>query len=140
MVEIEARPYGPDITKEEREALRARVYMLSDDTLIWHETPIPTTYQVNIFGEKLAELTQEAKEFYLIIDLTEAARPSAEIINCIRNIMQGFSGMHHAAIYTGKNFILNIAAKFVMERVGFASYSIHKTKEEALDEIKNVRK
>ena len=54
--------------------------------------------------------------------------------------MKNFTGLNHAAIYTGKNFILNIAAKFVMERVGFASYSIHKTKEEALDAIKNVRK
>ena len=140
MLEIEARPYGPDITKEEREALRERVYMLSDDVFIWHEVPKPTVYQITILGEKLAELSNGVKEFYLIIDLTISERPSAEIINHIRNIMQVFTGLQHAALYTGKNFMLNIAAKFVMERLGFASYSIHKTKEEAQDAIINVRK
>jgi len=119
MDKIEARPYGPDITEEEREALRERVCMHSDDTVVWHQVPIQTIYQLDIFEEKMFELTQELENFYLLIDLTEAARPTAEIIDYLRKIMRKFQGINHASVYTGKNFMLNIAAKFVLERVGF---------------------
>lgn len=140
MIKIEARPYGPNVTEAEREALRERVFMYSADTAYWHEVPVQTTYQIVILGEKLTELTRDLENFYLIIDLTEAGRPSAEIIDSIRKVMQHFSGLQHAAVFTGKNFMLNIAAKFVLERLGFASYSIHKTKEEAAVAIKDEQK
>lgn len=42
MGNIEARPYGPNITLAERDALRERVSIYSKDTLLWHEVPKPT--------------------------------------------------------------------------------------------------
>lgn len=140
MGNIEARPYGPNITLAERDALRERVSIYSKDTLLWHEVPKPTIWQLTILGERLAELTHGFGKFYLVIDLTEAERPKPEIINCLRNIMQEFDGLGHVAVYTGKNFMLNIAAKFVLERLGFASYSIHNSKDDALQAIANAKR
>lgn len=139
MIEIEAREYGPEITAEEREALRERIYMFTDDILIWQEVPVQTCNTVAVHGEKVMELTADLENFFLLIDLTEAGRPKAEIIDCLRKVMGSLTGLRYAAVYTGKNFILNVAAKFVMGRMGFVAYSIHKTKEEALDAINNVR-
>ena len=139
MDKIETKPYGPDITSEERDVLLQRVYMFSDDTVIWHEVPIATNYQLEMFGEKMLELTRNIEKFYMIIDLSAAERPSAETIETLRKIMKKFQGLKHAAVYTGKNFMLNIAAKFVLGRMGFLSYSIHKTQEDALKSIQNAR-
>jgi hypothetical protein len=113
--------------------------MYSDDTVVWHEVPIQTTYQIVNFGQKLSELTRDLERFYLLIDLTEAQRPSAEIINAVRKAMQERPGMAHVGVYTGMNFMLNIAAKFVLERVGFVSYSLHKTREDALQAIQDAK-
>lgn len=137
---IEARPYGLDISAEELEALRARVYLINEDTVLWHEVPVQTIYLIGIFGEKLAELTREMRKFYLMVNLAEAGRPSAEIINALRNIFRALPSLQLVSICTGKNFILNVAAKFVLERVGFVSYSIHQTQDEALQAIEDDRK
>lgn len=139
MDKIKEKPYGPDMTNEERDALLERVYMFSDDTVIWHEVPIQTNYQLEMFGEKMLKLTQNIEKFYLIIDLSAAERPSAENIECIRKIMKKFHRLKHAAVYTGKNFMLNIAAKFVLSRIGILSYSIHKTQDDALKSIQHAR-
>jgi hypothetical protein len=139
MEQLEARPYGPEISNAEREVLRAQVAVIDKDIISWREAPVTTTYQVDVFGEKLADLAQVLDDYYLLIDLSETIRPSAAVLERLRQIMSNQHKLRHAAVFTGKNFILNVAARFVLARIGFASFSIHKTREEALDAITRAR-
>lgn len=139
MSELESRPYGPEISETERQALRDQVTLLDNDIIFWREAPMPTTHQLDIYAGKLYELSAELDKYYLLVDLSRAARPTPEILEHVRNIMSKRDKLAHAAIFTEKNFMLNIAAKFLMARMGFTSYSIHTTRDEAFDAIQNAR-
>ena len=43
----------------------------------------------------------------------------------------------NTAVYTGKNFMLNVAAKFVLGGIGLRSFSVHKTREQALEALRS---
>jgi hypothetical protein len=58
MSAIEARPYGPRLTAAERETLRSQVSLLDDGIVSWREAPVTTTYQIDAYAERLAELVQ----------------------------------------------------------------------------------
>ena len=78
---------------------------------------------------------------FLIIDLTEALRPDAETREYLRQKFHPIKdNLEHVAIYTGKNVILNIAAKFVLRGIGLEPYSLHTKHEEALAAIKNAKR
>jgi len=136
---IEARPYGPDISTSERETLKAQVTLLDKNIIYWREAPVTTPYQIDVYAEKLIELTRELEDYYLLIDLTDTNRPSPEVLDRIRQVMSTQTKLRHAAVFTGKNFLLNVAAKFVLTRIGFASFSIHKIRDEALAAIEHVQ-
>lgn len=141
MLIIEARPYGEESTDEEIELLKSQVEKINGDTILWKEVPVPTVFQINIFNEKLKELTVEKKNYYMIVDLTCSERPKADAINAIRKMLNNFTGLKYLAVFTGKNRILNIAAKFLVARLGLLSseFSMHKTKEEALEAIQSAK-
>ncbi len=134
-VEIEVRPYGPESTEEERQAIKDRVYLYSDRIVIFKETPIQTIFQIDLSFEKIEEITQELESFSLIIDLSEAKPPTAEIREHLKKCYSSLDRMLHAAVVTERNFMLNIAAKFVLKGLGLKSYSIHKTMGEALGAV-----
>ena len=136
---IEARPYGPEISENEREILRAQVSLIDDDIILWREAPLTTVPQIDVYGEKLTELARQLDKVYLLIDLTDTNRPSADVLDRLRKVMSTQQNLCHAAVFTGMNFLLNVAAKFVLARIGFASFSIHKTREQALEAIHHAR-
>lgn len=136
---IEARPYGPEISDSERDVLRAQVTLMDENIISWQEAPVTTPYQLEVYAEKLRELIKDLDGFYLLADLSNTIRPSPEVLDCLRSIMSGQKKLRHAAVFTGMNPLINVAAKFVLARIGFASFSIHKTRDQALDAIKNAR-
>ena len=138
--DLENRAYGPDITEEERILLRTQVSLLDGEILFWREAPVPSISQLDIYAEKMSELTAGLEQFYLLVDLSRSARPGPEILEHIRKIMQPQTRLMHAAIFTGMNFMVNIGAKFLLARMGIKSYSIHKNQADALGAINDVRK
>lgn len=137
---IEARAYDESCTEQEREALRQRVQRLDDDTLFYEEVPVPSPFQVELMFARLRELTVDLPRFYYVVDLRVAERPSAELRELLK---QGFHEFKHrivhASVFTGKNFMLNVAVKFVFNGFGFRSFSVHKTREEAMAAIEKAR-
>ena len=135
---IEARPYGPDSTPEEIEALRARVYMHTDEIAMFREVPVPTPFEVGICMAKLDELLLDPKLRYVIVDFSEAGRPSAEVREFARSRFAAYRGrVRHMAFFTGRNVLMNIAIRFVLSNV-FPQYSVHKTLAEAEEAIRNA--
>lgn len=135
VAKIEERPYGPDSTDEEIKALRERIYFFKDDIVMFKEVPAQSVFQLDLFFGKVKEITSDLSSFYMIFDLTEAGRPSAEIRAHLKTRLNELEKLKHAAVFTGQNILLNIAAKFVLSGCDIKSFSVHKKLEEALEAI-----
>jgi hypothetical protein len=134
-VELQARPYGPDSTPEEIEAIRARVVRVDDRVLMYHEMPVPSLFQVKIFRERLDALSADMTEFDMVIDLTIAKPPNAEVREALRTLFT-MPKLRRVAVFTGRNFMLNVAARFVLGAMGIKG-TVHKTQEDALASLKH---
>ncbi|MCP5468125.1 MAG: STAS/SEC14 domain-containing protein [Deltaproteobacteria bacterium] len=134
-VKIENRPYGPLSSLEDIEALKERVYLLDDDIIMWQEIPISSVFSVEKFTEKLNEITDDISHYYLLVDLSNTHRPSAKVRATLKREYAKLSDFKHVAVFTGANFMMKIASKFILSFVGLPSYSVHRTMEDALTEI-----
>ena len=137
---FEARAYGPDSTSEEVQAIRDRVYKYRDGIVMYRELPIQSPFQLDIFQETLTEEGAGVPSYDLLIDLTEAQPPNAEIRSRLKRLFGSQANLRTAAVFTGKNFMLNVAAKFVLSGIGLKSFSVHKTLEQALQALSNEPK
>jgi hypothetical protein len=136
-VEIQSRAYDADCSPEETEAIRARVYAFDEDIVMYREMPVQSNYQLALFRERLMELTAHRPSFVLLLDLTEAHPPNAESRARLREMFGALKNARAVAVFTGKNFVLNIAAKFVLNGL-LGSCSVHRTQEEALKVLRNA--
>jgi hypothetical protein len=133
-MELEARPYGPDSTPEEIKAIEACIAVLGNGIVTYKEVPIPSTFQLDIFERQMTALG-DPKGYRLLIDLTNAQPPSAPIRERLKRLFQS-QPLTRVSVFTGKNFMLNIAAKFVLGGVlGLKNVTIHKTRDEALEAL-----
>src|SRR5882762_6448916 len=76
---FEKRAYGPDCTPQELLAMKECVYLYEPGVFYWRELPVQSPYQLNIFDQRLHELSQGLERYNLIIDLVEATPPNAEV-------------------------------------------------------------
>ncbi len=138
---IEPREYGPDSTDGERQLLRSRVRLLADDVVLYEEVPVQSKFQIDVMFESLREVTRDLDKFFYVISLREAGRPTLDTRNHLKMRFQEFhERITHTAVFTGKNFMLNVAIKFVFNGFGFDSYSVHRTVEQAMQEIDAIRR
>jgi hypothetical protein len=134
---FEARPYGPDSTPQEIQAIKDRISVHSPGVLCWKEVPVQSIFQFDLFEQRLNELSKDLPYYDLIIDLTEAHPPSADCRERLKPLFTGQTKMRRVAVFTEKNFMLNIAAKFVLGgSVGLKSFSVYKTREAALEDLR----
>ena len=78
---IEARPYGPDSTPEEIEAIRARLTWYEPGILLWRELPVQTIFSVRIKMIRLGEMVKEVNgPITELVDLSEAAHVERELM------------------------------------------------------------
>jgi hypothetical protein len=132
-IQLEARSYGEDSTPEEIAAIRERVYVYRPpNVLMYVEVPVPSAYQLKIFGERMTELSASMDHFDLLIDLTHAKPPSAEIREVLKHVFKAQQKMRRAAVFTGRNFMLNVAARFVLGSIGLREFTVDKTLQDAL--------
>src|SRR5262245_39902898 len=117
-VKFETRGYDHTSTPEQVEALRERVYLHSPGVVMYREVPVPTLFQLDVFQGKLTELTRSMDSYALLVDLTEAAPPTAEIRAHLRIAFSARTNIRICAVFTGRNFMLNVAAKFVLSGIG----------------------
>jgi len=137
--QIQHRKYLEDSTAEEIKAIEARVSVLQDRIICLREIPVISSYTVNLVFKKLTELAKQYESCVYLVDLTNTGLPDAESRRHINeNFKQTLSNVKHVAFVTGRNFIINTAARFVMHQSGMDSFSIHKNIEEALVQIKTV--
>ena len=138
---LENKPYDTNASPEEVALIKQSVQMLNDSTIIFKEVFFPNPFTIGITFLEMGRLTSEHPGCCILIDLTDAGRPDAE---SRKEIHKGFlvlqKNIKHVAYFTGKNFIINTAIKFVMYGTGVESFSVHKAKENALIAIDDFQK
>ena len=136
---IEEKPYDENSSEQEIEALKLRVTLEEGNIVLFKEAPIQTAFSVTVLFDQIASIAEPMEEYSLLIDLTEANRPGAKARKVLNERLCNLgSNLKHVAYFTGKNFIINTAIKFVMYGTGSDSYSVHTKKEDALKAIGNV--
>ena len=140
MLNLEKKVYDKDSTPEELEAIRASVYMHSEKVVYWKEAPVMSVWQVEQFGIKLLELTKDLEHFNMIIDLRQAKPPNSWLREALRNVYMPLAEkgiLEVVSVFTGKNFMINVAVKLVLGTLGFKSFSVHSKQEDAEKALKN---
>ena len=133
---FEARPYGPGSTPEEIRAIEDCVFVHAPGILYWRELPVQSEFQLRIFDERLRALCREWTEYRLLIDLEVATPPGAAVRAGLRKVFQGQEEkLRRIAVFTGKNFMLNVTAKFVLTNAGMRRFTVHRTLAEAEEEL-----
>jgi hypothetical protein len=138
-VAIEPRPYGPDCSAEERAALAERVTLVAEDVVLLREVPVQSRFQLDLFWDRIGKLVAGRSPFFLLIDLTEARRPSAEVRAHLGHLFATRPQAKHTAVFVGSNLLLRVAARFVLAAAGLERFSIHGGRAEALAAIDRAR-
>lgn len=122
----------------ELEVARKRVYIYRDNIICYKELVQATPLQIQLAGERLRELGKSFETFYTLIDLTEAKPPTPEQRVHLKKAWHGIDGLEYVVAFTGKNFLLNMAAKFVIGTFG-KSFSVYKTMDQCLNKLKKLQ-
>jgi hypothetical protein len=130
----------------EKSYLKSRIswFDKSEDIILYKEVPKATTQTVDCFFTGLDEMCIERpKARYLIIDLSEAELPTAELR---RHIGKGFTPfadqLEALCVFTNKNRLITVAAQFI---IGFQpgllkGMTVHVDLAHCLTKIENVKK
>ena len=131
---IERRVYGPDSSPEEIAAIQARLSRYNADTFVWEEMPIQSPFSVEVMLREIQRQTANLPSFNLVVNLTQAEPPPQEVRTALYRSLDALTNMKRCACYTGRNFLLNAAAKFVLVAVR-VKVTVHKTLEDALRDV-----
>lgn len=134
-VDLEQRPYGPDSTREERDAIADRVSRLEEHVLLMREMPVQSPFSITLMFDRLEGLARDWDRFAYVVDLTEARRPDAETRAALKErVLRVSPRVAHVAIVVGSNLLMRAMARLVAYGMGLTSVGIHVTRAEAIEE------
>ena len=141
MVTVEARPYGADMTPEERRTLLSRVYVVEPGIVFYREVPVQSVESIDLMLARLYELGCEWPTFIEILDLSTVVRPTPAVRAVIRSWMLRLSPrMAHLCVIIEKNFVMRAVARFVAYSMNITQVSFFETEAEALDAARRLRR
>jgi hypothetical protein len=129
-----------------KEFLNSRVtwHNQSDDTIMYQEVPKASTQTVDHFFMVLGKMCKSnPKKKYVIIDLSEAELPTAELRRHITNGFKDHADQVEAiCVFANKNKLMNIAAQFIINFHPklFNRMTVHNDLAHCLTKIENVKK
>lgn len=134
---FEQRAYNENATPEEIQAIKDGVFAYDENVIYVKEIPIVSPFSINICFDEMERLGKEMIKHGILIDIRDTQKPDSKT----RRVINGrFSkiceSVEHVSFCTGKNVIINTAARFVLYQTNLDSYSIHKTAEAAFKAIK----
>ena len=130
---VEARAYGPNSTPAEVEALRGQIWVFAPGIIMYKEIPVLSLFHLDVYEQRLVELAATMESFKLLIDLRVAGRPNAAVRDRLKKMFARPGDMSQVAVFTGRNLLLNMAAKFVLSSAGLPRVSVVKTLDDALE-------
>jgi len=140
MVTIEARPYGADMTPEERDTLLSRVYVVEPGIVFYREIPVQTVESIDLMLGRMDELACEWPTFIEVLDLATVSRPSPAVRAAIRGWMLRIAPrMTQMCVIVEKNVVIRAVARFVGYSMNIRQVSFHETEAEAIDAARRLR-
>src|SRR6476620_8083548 len=140
MVTIEARPYGADMTPEERDTLLSRVYVVEPGIVFYREIPVQTVESIDLMLGRMDELACEWPTFIEVLDLATVSRPSPAVRAAIRGWMLRIAPrMTQMCVIVEKNVVIRAVARFVGYSMNIRQVSFHETEAEAIDVARRLR-
>jgi len=131
--------YSDDSPPHIVEAIKNRVSIIEDRIILLDEIPIVSPFSINLVFNQMTSFAKTMKDCGYLIDITDTDLPTAEARRAINSQFQStLSNVKHVSFITGKNFIINTAARVVMYQTSLDSFTISKTRQEGIDEIKKV--
>ena len=79
MLTVEARPYGADMTPEERRTLLSRVYVVEPGIVFYREIPVQSVESIDLMLARLYELGCQWPTFVEVLDLSTVVRPTPAV-------------------------------------------------------------
>jgi hypothetical protein len=135
-ITLEQRQYGEDSTPDEIAAIRERLSVYRPpDLFMYLEMPAPSPFACRIFKEQFDQLTADLPHYDVILDLTVAKAPDAATRVALKKLFGSLDKMRRVTVFTERNFMLNVAARFVLGSTGLRDFTVHKTLDEALKAI-----
>ena len=140
MVTGEARPYGADMTPEERRTLLSRVYVVEPGIVFYREVPVQSVESIDLMLTRLYELGCEWPTFIEVLDLSTVVRPTPAVRAVLRGWMLRLSPRTaHLCVIIEKNFVMRAVARFVAYSMNITQVSFFETEAEALDAARRLR-
>jgi hypothetical protein len=138
-VELELHAYGPESTREEREAIAGRISLIDEGILLLHELPIQSPFSVNLMFDQIEHLARDWGRFAYVVDLTEAKRPDPETRAALKaRVLRVRPRIVHIAVAVGDNVLMRAMARLFAHGMGLASVGVHATRAEAIEEARRV--
>jgi hypothetical protein len=139
IVELEERPYGPESTHEEREAIADRASVVDDRILLIHEIAVQSPFSVKVMFDRFQSLARDWDRFAYVVDLTDAKRPDPETRAALKaQILAISSRVTHLAVAVGDNQLMRAMARLFAYGMGLTNVSIHATRAEAIEEARRA--
>ena len=130
------RPYGPEATREEREAIEGRVSLIGERVLLMREIQVQSPFSVTLMFDRLETMVQGWDRFAYVVDLAEATRPGPETRAALKERVLNISPrVVHVAIVVGGNVLMRAMARLFAYGMGLRSVSIHASRDEAIEEV-----
>ena len=140
MLTVEERPYGADMTPEERRTLLSRIYVVEPGIVFYREVPVQSVESIDLMLARLYELGCEWPTFIEVLDLSTVVRPTPAVRAVIRTWMLRLSPrMAHLCVIIEKNFVMRAVARFVAYSMNITHVSFFETEAEALDAARRLR-
>ena len=140
MATIEARPYGADMTPDERLTLLSRVYVVEPGIVFYRESPVQSGESIDLMLARLYELGCQWPTFVEVLDLSTVVRPSAAVRAVIRDWMVRIGPrMAHMCVIVESNIVMRAVARFVAYSMNITQVSFHDTEAEALEAARRLR-
>jgi len=139
IVELEERPYGPESTHEEREAIADRASVVDDRILLIHEIAVQSPFSVKVMFDRFQSLARDWDRFAYVVDLTDAKRPDPETRAALKAQILGISPrVTHLAVAVGDNQLMRAMARLFAYGMGLTNVSVHATRAEAIEEARRA--
>ena len=138
-MEVEQRPYGPESTHEEREAIADRASVVDNRILLIHEIPVQSPFSVKLMFDRFQALAHDWDRFAYVVDLTEAKRPNPETRAVLKErALRVKLRVAHVALAVGNNLLMHAMGRLFAHSMGLASVGIHTTRAEAIEEARRA--
>ncbi|HEX5109579.1 MAG TPA: hypothetical protein VFV95_14095 [Vicinamibacterales bacterium] len=140
MVTIEARPYGAEMTAEEREALLSRIYVVEPGIVFYREIPVQTVESLDLMLGRMYELACQWPTFIEVLDLSVVIRPSPAVRAALRAWMRRIAPrLTYMCVIVEKNIVIRAVARFVAYSMNITQVSFYETEAEALEAARRIR-